>query len=92
MATQGERIVALETQMAHLVAMIAEHRMEARDAAVAAKIDREKMQKELEALTTLATDGKARLSVLWWLAGIAGSAGAALGVAAKYLVGNLPRM
>lgn len=78
MATQGERIVALETQMSHLASMIAEHRDEARAFAAQAKLDRDKMQAELSALTTLATDGKARLSVLWWLTGISGSVGAAV--------------
>lgn len=92
MATQGERIVALETKMNHLVGMIAEHREESRAAAAQAKADRDKMQTELQALTTLATDGKARLSVLWWLAGISGSVGAALAFVAKYLVGTFPRL
>lgn len=91
MATQGERIVALETKMTHLVDMIAEHREEARQAARQAQIDRDKMQAELQALTTLATDGKARLSVLWWLAGISGSVGAAVMYLAKSILPFWPR-
>lgn len=92
MATQGERIVALETKMTHLVEMIAEHREEARQAAAAAKHASADMQAELAALTNLATTGKAKLSVLWWLAGIGGSAGAGLAFALKYLVGYMPKL
>lgn len=91
MATQGERIVALETKMSHLVEMIAEHREESREAAAQAKRDSDKMQIELQALTTLATDGKARLSVLWWLAGISGSVGAALVYLFKSVLPIWPR-
>jgi hypothetical protein len=91
MATQGERIVALETKMTHLVEMIAEHREESRQAAYQAKLDRDKMQIELQALTTLATDGKARLSVLWWLAGLSGSVGAAVMYLMKSVLPFWPR-
>lgn len=94
MATQGERIVALETKMAHLVEMIAQHREEARQAVTEAKADREVMRQELETLTTLAATGKAKLSVLWWLAGLGGSGlGAGLTYLAKYIfTAPLPRL
>lgn len=91
MATQGERIVALETKMTHLVEMIAEHREEARQAAAQAKLDRDTMQSELQALTTLATKGKAGIAVLWWVAGAFTSLGAALMWLAKSILPFWPR-
>lgn len=92
MATQGERIVALETKMNHLVHMIEEHRQEARVYAAEAKVDRDALKKEVSTLSTLATESRGGFKALMWVAGFSGSLGAALVYVVKNLSGALPRL
>jgi hypothetical protein len=92
MASMPERISVLETQVKHLVETIEEHREEARLAARAAREDRDAMQTELKALTSLAADGKSRLATLFWVASLfSGSLGAGIVYAFKHILPFWPR-
>lgn len=75
MKSQVERLVKLETEMAHLTALLREHIEETKASHVSANRDRAKLQEDVQTMKDMLNQVKGGKAMLFGLLALAGSIG-----------------